>query len=161
MDVGLPAAVVERQRPLPGAPVTVLLVDDEPALLKTTRRMLEQRGFSVVSVDTAEAALELLGSGSFDLLMTDVALRHTRGTELARRARLARPGLRVLYVSGFDEESAGLDAPTAGRDAFLGKPYTARELDDRLRDLLLPASVSWDAIETAASGGVTARDRVR
>jgi CheY-like chemotaxis protein len=158
--MGPSTAGIERQRVVPGAPVTVLLVDDEPALLRTTQRLLEQRGLSVVSVDTAEAALELLSSSrSFDLLMTDVALRRTKGTELAERARRLRPALRVLFVSGFDEDCVNPEGP-GGREAFLAKPYTARELDDRLRDLLLPAAGS-EALEKAASAGVTSRDRVR
>lgn len=159
MGVGVPVPAIERQRALPGVPATVLLVDDEPLLLRSTQRMLEQRGFSVVSVDTADAALELVASGRhFDLLMTDVSLRRTTGTELVRRARLVRPGLRVLYVSGLDEESVGIAG--CRPDAFLGKPFTPRELDDRLRDLLLP-SPAVPPVETAASAGVTSRDRVR
>jgi DNA-binding response OmpR family regulator len=157
----MPAKAVERPRVPTGEPVSVLLVDDEPALLKTTQRMLEQRGFRVTSVDTAEAALELVAARSFDLLMTDVALRRTRGTELARRARLVQPGLRVLYVSGFDESSVELGDSAQCRDAFLAKPYTPRELDDRLRDLLLPTSGQEDPGETASTRGVTARDRLR
>ena len=91
--------------------------------------------------------------------MTDVSLRKTSGVDLARRARSLRPALRVLYVSGFDPESVGLQAGD-GEDAFLAKPYTAQELDDRLRDLLLP-EVGSLPFEKALSAGVTARDRVR
>jgi DNA-binding response OmpR family regulator len=150
---------LERRRLLPGAPVSVLLVEDEPVLLRTTQRLLEHRGFSVVGVDTAEAALDLLSSGrSFDLLMTDVGLRRENGMELARRARLSRPALRVLFVSGSDAASVGLECH-AGPDAFLEKPYTGRELDDRLRDLLLPERAAPS--EKAVSVSVTARDRVR
>jgi DNA-binding response OmpR family regulator len=153
---------IEKRRVVPGAAVSVLLVDDEAVLLKTTRRLLEQRGFSVVGVQTAEAALEHLSSGRpVDLLMTDVGLRQESGMDLARRARVMRPGLRVLYVSGSDAASCGLElCPGTGADAFLEKPYTGRELDDRLRDLLLSgAPVSPE--ETASSAGVTSRDRVR
>jgi DNA-binding response OmpR family regulator len=158
--MGAASGIMEKQRIFQAGHLTVLLVDDEPALLRTTQRMLEQRGFNVVSVDTAEAALHLMATAEpFDLLMTDVLLRRTRGTELARRARLLRPSLRVLYVSGFDEDSAELAGRDA-RDGFLAKPYTARELDDRLRDLL-PPGTAGEAPETAASAGVTSRDRVR
>lgn len=158
-NVGVSAPATARQRALPGLPLTVLLVDDEPALLKTTQRLLEQRGLTVMGVETAEAALELLSARAFDLLMTDVGLRVMRGPELARRARLLRPDLRVLFVSGYDAEEAGIGGPTDG-DGFLGKPFTPRELDDRLRDLLLPRSGALP-LEMAASAGVTARDRVR
>jgi CheY-like chemotaxis protein len=133
------ASGVERQRVLAGVPVTVLVVDDEPVLLRTTRRMLEQRGFSVVCVESADAALEVLRSDRVvDLLITDVGLRQTNGVDLVRRARALHPALRVLYVSGFDAESVGLASGDGRQETFLGKPYTAGELDDRLRDLLLP-----------------------
>jgi CheY-like chemotaxis protein len=159
MDVTTAGPGIEKRRVPIGAPVSVLLVDDERALLKTTQRLLEQRGFSVVAVDTAEAALDLLSSGRpFDLLMTDVGLRRTNGLDLARRARLLQPALRVLYVSGSDAASFGLSCPPGSSpDAFLEKPYTVRELDARLRDLLLPE----EPAEKGLRAGVTSRDRLR
>lgn len=162
MDVTTAGPGIDKRRVPSGAPVWVLLVDDEPALLKTTQRLLEQRGFCVVAVETAQAALDLLSSGrSFDLLMTDVGLRRTTGLDLARQARLMQPALRVLYVSGTDAASFGLNCPPGSSpDAFLEKPYTSRELDDRLRDLLL-FEARRTPLETALRAGVTSRDRVR
>jgi CheY-like chemotaxis protein len=125
-DVATAGPGIEKRRVPSGTPVSVLLVDDEQALLKTTQRLLEQRGFCVVAVDSAEAALDLLSSGrSFDLLMTDVGLRRTTGLDLARQARRMQPALRVLYVSGTDAASFGLECPPGSSpDAFLEKPYT-------------------------------------
>lgn len=140
--VSTPASNNERLRAVQGAPATVLVVDDEPVLLRTTRRLLEQRGFAVVCVESADAAMDVLAGGrAVDLLMTDVSLRRANGLDLVRRARSLRPALRVLYVSGFDRESVGLEAFDR-QDSFLAKPYTPRELDDRLRDLLLPEASS-------------------
>jgi CheY-like chemotaxis protein len=139
MGVRTTASGVERQRAVPGVAATVLVVDDEPVLLRTTRRMLEQRGFSVICVESSDAAMDVIQSDRVvDLLITDVGLRQTNGVDLVRRARALRPTLRVLYVSGFDAESVGLASGDGRQETFLGKPYTARELDDRLRDLFLP-----------------------
>lgn len=163
MDVR-PAPGLERQATSAGAPITVLLVDDEPLLLRTTQKMLEQRGFSVICADSADAAMEVVTSArALDLLMTDITLRRTDGRDLAGRARAVRPDLRVLYVSGFDAETFGFEGPNACdgcTEAFLAKPYTAGELEDRLRDLFLPEG-SFLPLEMAPTTGVTSRDRVR
>jgi CheY-like chemotaxis protein len=133
----------ERERAVPGLKPTVLVVDDEAVLLRTTRRMLEHRGFSVICVESADAAMAVIDSDRvLDLLITDVGLHRTNGMDLVRRARERRPALRVLYVSGYDAESVGLASGDGRQETFLGKPYTARELDDRLRDLMLPEATA-------------------
>jgi DNA-binding response OmpR family regulator len=112
----------------------VLLVDDEPLLLRTTQRLLEYRGFAVLAASDAAGALEILRAGMpIDLLMTDVILRKSAGSELASRARRIRPGLKVLFVSGLDSESLRL---TLGTDPLLEKPFTARDLDMGLAAVL-------------------------
>jgi CheY-like chemotaxis protein len=114
----------------------ILLVDDEALLLKTTRRMLEQRGFRVETAADAAAAIELaLHTPDIRVLLTDLSLPGMDGRELARRLRWTLPELRVLFMSGFDAETSGLDARQAG-DGFLSKPFTARELEDRVSELL-------------------------
>jgi len=135
------------------APV-VLLVDDEPTLLRITQRMLVQRGYTVVTAPDAARALDLLVEGrAFDVMVTDVGLRGVTGTELARRMRGQMPHLRVLFVSGFDAATLGLEGSMGARDAFLCKPYSARELERRLLELL-----SETAANPTESSGVTPRD---
>jgi CheY-like chemotaxis protein len=113
----------------------ILLVDDEELLLKTTRRMLEQRGFRVVTAADAAAAIEIaLHTPDVRVLLTDLSLPGMDGRELARRLRWTLPELRVLFMSGFDAETSGLDVHQAG-DGFLSKPFTARELEDRVSEL--------------------------
>lgn len=112
----------------------ILLVDDEELLLKTTRRMLEQRGFRVVTACNGAAAIELaLKTPDIRVLLTDLSLPGMDGRELARRLRWALPELRVLFMSGFDAETSGLAAGLA--DAFLSKPFTARELEAQVKGL--------------------------
>lgn len=112
----------------------ILLVDDEELLLKTTRRMLEQRGFRVVTAANGTAAIEIaLRTPDLRVLLTDVSLPGMDGCELARRLRWTLPALRVLFMSGFDAETSGLAAGLG--DAFLSKPFTARELEARVSEL--------------------------
>jgi DNA-binding response OmpR family regulator len=119
----------------------VLVVDDEPLLLKGIERSLEARGFEVMTALDAEDALRVSRNVTkLDLLVTDVFLPGTDGVALATLLSEARPGLPVLFISGLD---AGLDAgPVAGRLAaiqrwaFLAKPFRHRELDTCLAELL-------------------------
>jgi CheY-like chemotaxis protein len=104
----------------------VLLVEDDAEVRSVAQRFLAALGCSVTACANGEKALEeLSGPGSFDLLLTDIALgTGMRGTELAEQARQRLPGLPVLLMSGY--ASALLDAPT-GWD-LLRKPYTRAEL---------------------------------
>ena len=139
--------------PSPASAPVVLLVDDEPILLRITQRMLAHRGFTVVAASDAAKALDLLLEGrAFDVMVTDVGLRGMTGTELARRVRRTQPGLRVLFVSGFDAVTLGLEGLMGVRDAFLSKPYSAHELERRLLELL-----SETATAPTESSGVTPR----
>lgn len=115
----------------------VLLVEDEPLLLKTMRRMLEQYGHRVIAAANSQDALTLAArEPEIDLVVTDLALPGMQGSELVKRLRVSRPALRVLYTSGWDPASSGVALANDGSEAFLSKPFTAAELDGRLSDLL-------------------------
>ena len=115
----------------------VLLVEDEPLLLKTMVRMLEQYGHRVLSASTAIEGLAIAArEPTIDLVVTDLALPGMAGNELVKRMRGTRPLLRVLYTSGWDPDSSGVTLADDGSEAFLSKPFTAVELDARLSELL-------------------------
>src|SRR6185295_11189395 len=87
-----PASKIRRQ-----GRETILLVEDQPALRASVRRILEQGGYRVVvASDGFEALKACEGHGAFDLLVTDIALPQMRGTELAQRLLRLQPKLRVL-----------------------------------------------------------------
>jgi CheY-like chemotaxis protein len=116
---------------------TVLLVEDEPLLLKTMFRMLEQYGHRVLAASNADDALKLSASEvMIDLLVTDLALPGMPGAELVGRLRAKLPSLRVLFMSGWDPASSGVSLSNDGTEAFLSKPFSAMELDERLSELL-------------------------
>jgi CheY-like chemotaxis protein len=115
----------------------ILLVEDEPLLLKTMRRMLEQYGHRVLASSSAvEALAHATAERAIDLVVTDLALPGMPGSELVKRLRASRPGLRVLYTSGWDPLSSGVHLATDGSEAFLSKPFTAVELDAILSEML-------------------------
>jgi signal transduction histidine kinase/CheY-like chemotaxis protein len=117
---------------------SILVVEDNEAVGRMTRVMLEREGYRVVLAATGQAALELTGTlaSSFELLVTDVALPDVNGSELYGRMHDRQPGLKVLYMSGYAEElindSRGLPAGTH----FLQKPFSAKTLARKVREAL-------------------------
>jgi two-component system cell cycle sensor histidine kinase/response regulator CckA len=114
---------------------TVLLVDDDASVRAVARRILERFGYRVVEAQTAGDAL-LIGErdGPVDLLLTDVVMPLMDGRELAERMRKQRPGLRVLYMSGYAD---GRITPNSEEGfAFVAKPLTSFELAFSVREVL-------------------------
>ncbi|HXH87654.1 MAG TPA: ATP-binding protein, partial [Gaiellaceae bacterium] len=121
------------QLPLPGAE-TILLVEDEDTIRRLVRDVLGRSGYAVLDAPAGEAALELLRANDVDLLLTDVVMPGMSGPDLARLATAERPGLRVLFTSGYTNEPEELLAePDA---AFIGKPFSPQSLVAKVREVL-------------------------
>ncbi len=126
----------------PPAPAgqTILLVEDEDALLQATRRILSGAGYRVLAAEHGAAALEVAAgyAGQIDLLLTDVVMPGIHGHELATQLRAVRPSLRTLYMSGFAGPvlRAAIDMDAA---ELIEKPFTAPRLLERIGTLLAPA----------------------
>jgi CheY-like chemotaxis protein len=85
-----------------GGSETLLLVEDEPALLRLGKAMLEQAGYTVFSAGTPSEAIRIAeGRDSIDLLVTDVVMPEMNGYDLSARLSLLFPGLPSLFVSGY------------------------------------------------------------
>ena len=105
--------------------LTVLAVDDDALVLMNTVIMLEDLGYKVIEAGSGADALVALGNHEIDLMITDHAMPHMSGTELAEAARLLRPGLPVIIATGFLNLPAGaapLDMPK------LLKPFGLEQL---------------------------------
>lgn len=108
-----------------------LVVEDQPAILRTMNRSLGAAGFTVLEAHSAEEALALVEDleARLDLLVTDVVLPGLSGVKLADRLRDGRPELRVLVCSGYMGEDGASGIPTDdGQTAFLAKPFTGSQL---------------------------------
>ena len=112
-----------------GSEQTILVVDDEPAVLSVAARILRENGYSVLEAANYDQALALAASREFQLLLTDSVMPHTSGATLAQRITQLRPGLPVLYMSGYGPAAAGA-SPGAHEAAsmHLQKPFTAQVL---------------------------------
>ncbi|HEX5678607.1 MAG TPA: PAS domain-containing protein [Alcanivorax sp.] len=142
----LPRADREDERPAapPVSPVrfsnraeTVLLVEDDDAVRDQAARQLQDLGYRVISASDGEAALAMLQEQDVDLLFTDVIMPGgPNGPELARLARQRRPGLPVLYTSGYTENAIVHQGRLDPGVHLLEKPYHRDELARKVRDAL-------------------------
>ena len=112
---------------------TILLAEDDPAVLEITRRVLTEHGYDVIAVSSAEAALDEAQTRSFDLVLTDHTMPGTSGVELADRLAVQRPEAPVIVMSGYVAEVA--DGQGA-HVAWLQKPFGARALLDAVHGAL-------------------------
>jgi len=132
VDEGLSLA----DSPLLAGRETIVVVDDEPALLALAREVLSGNGYTVLCGASGEDALILLRSNSVDLLISDVIMPRMDGYELASKVNVEFPRVKVLIVSGFDDTGRVDDAGTALKAKVLAKPYSSRDLLERVRQLL-------------------------
>jgi CheY-like chemotaxis protein len=114
----------------PGRGRTVLLVEDESAVLFAAARILGGHGYSVMPRGDAADALKVLADPEqvVDLLLTDVVMPTLSGIELARQARLLRPGLPVVYTSGYSEELVVRRGALPAGSRVVQKPFTRHGL---------------------------------
>ncbi|SEI41865.1 PAS domain S-box protein [Frateuria terrea] len=124
--------------PLPvGRQELILLVDDEPAVRQVNAEALRELGYRVLQADGAEAALDMLDTHpEIALLFTDVVMPGTDGRRLATEARRRRPGLKVLFTTGYSPAATRHNGTLEEDAPLLGKPYTLDELGRKLRQVL-------------------------
>jgi PAS domain S-box-containing protein len=122
----------------PAGSGTILLAEDEAALLSVAQRILQNIGYTVLTAPSAEEALDVAGRhpGKIDLLLTDVIMPGESGPTLAARLARQRPGLRVLFMSGYAGDELGVHGVLDPSVELLQKPFTAQELATRVRDAM-------------------------
>ncbi|MFI5231032.1 MAG: response regulator [Gemmatimonadales bacterium] len=118
-----------------GGGESVLLVEDDDAVRRVTSRMLQGLGFSVMTAASPRQALDLARDhiGGIDVLLSDVIMPGINGRELAEAMRKLRPGMKVVFVSGYTDDVALLQQLRAHALFFLQKPFTARALGEMIR----------------------------
>jgi signal transduction histidine kinase len=123
-----------------GAPAaeTVLLVEDDQQVRSLTRAMLTSRGYDVLEAPTPRDALKLIVEQEkhIDLLLTDIVMPGMNGADLARHATASRPGICVLYMSGYTENGIVDRGMLASETPFIQKPFTRAGLERKIREVL-------------------------
>ena len=116
----------------PAAPTrarTVLVVEDSVAVRELTRKFLTRHGYTVLAASSMAEALDLFERhAGVDLLLTDVVMQGGGGPELARELLVRRPGLPVIYMSGYAADAISSDVARAPEGSFLNKPFTSDAL---------------------------------
>ncbi len=116
----------------------VLVVDDEPTIRMLAREALEEMGYTALEAEDGRTALAVLeGDGRIDLLVTDLGLPGgVNGRQVAERGRAARPGLKVLIITGYAETALLGEGRLAAGMEVLPKPFTMDALEGRIRALI-------------------------
>ena len=134
-------------------PVSLLLVDDEPALRRVLRSSLGATGYSVEEACCGEEALGILQRTPRDLVLLDVSMPGIGGIETCRRIRTLRPGAGIVMISVRGGEDDKVRAFESGADDYVTKPFRLRELLARLQSVLRRASAQNAAAPAALAAG--------
>ncbi|MBU1218992.1 PAS domain S-box protein [Myxococcota bacterium] len=121
-----------------GGTETILVVEDEPSILKMTRTMLERKGYSVITAASPGEALEKAQkhSGKIDLLMTDVIMPEMNGRFLAEKISATYPGIRLLFMSGYTASVIAHHGVLEDGVSFIQKPFSMADLMTSVREVL-------------------------
>ncbi len=130
------------QSPTPAAPAphsggTILVVEDSAQLRELFRDVLELHGYKVLDAANGRAALEVAArfEGTIDLLLTDVIMPEMNGRQLADRLTAFRPGIKVMFASGYSADDLVRHGVEAGM-AYMQKPFSPEALAQKVRDVL-------------------------
>jgi CheY-like chemotaxis protein len=117
---------------------TILLVEDEPAILKMTTRMLERQGYKVLAAGSPGDGIRVAGenAGKVHLLLTDVVMPEMNGRDLARKLLSQHPGLKCLFMSGYTADVIAHHGVLDEGVQFIRKPFSTRDLSVKVREAL-------------------------
>jgi two-component system, OmpR family, KDP operon response regulator KdpE len=147
-----------------GRPPRVLVVDDEPQILRALKVVLREAGFEAVPAETGSQALDLAAVRPTEAAIVDLVLPDADGVELTRRLR-EWSEMPILVLSAVGEEEQKVRALEAGADDYITKPFGARELVARLQAALRRAhageeepSITVEGLEVDLSARIVRRE---
>lgn len=123
---------------LPVGSETILLVEDEETVRNFARKILERQGYRVLAMENGSLALSLAENpqATFDLLLTDVIMPKMNGRQLYEKLSRVRPGIRVLYMSGYTENTIAHHGVLEEGTNFIQKPFSFAGLACKVREVL-------------------------
>ena len=137
-DKSDPVPQEEPAAPPPGGRETILLVEDEPAVLNSTAQMIETLGYDVWKAGAPAEALRRVreSKGQIHLLVTDVVMPGMNGRDLAQQIRALHPGLKCLFMSGYTADIIARNGVLDQGVPFIQKPFSRRDLAAKIREVL-------------------------
>lgn len=112
----------------PRHPAKILVIDDEPGIREVLAKMLESRGYQVVTCADGQSALHRFQEEPFDLVVTDLNMRGFSGWDVAREVKVRAPGTPVILVTGHVDQIDIVEARANGIDFLIWKPFEFREV---------------------------------
>ena len=121
-----------------GGSETILLVEDEESVRQLVRETLQAKGYRVLEAENGQSGLTAAAAhnGTIDLVITDVVMPGMSGRELAEKLIETRPQTKVLYLSGYTEDTIVSEGTIESGKAFLQKPFTLQNLSRKVREVL-------------------------
>ncbi len=123
----------------------ILLIEDDPAIVRFLERGLAAHGHRTISADNGEDGLLMAAEEAVELVLLDIMLPQLDGRRVLERIRLRRPDLPVLMLTARDEVHDKVEALDLGADDYLTKPFDLEELLARMRALVRRSDQSWSA----------------
>jgi CheY-like chemotaxis protein len=129
---------LEIRAEMPEGEETILLVEDDISVREVARRVLQRLGYTLLEAQDGQEALRLLAhySGPIDLLLIDLILPRMNGKDLAEKALQFLPGLKILFMSGYTDETITQHVDPTPHVAFLQKPFSPVVLARKVRAVL-------------------------
>lgn len=127
----------------------ILVVDDDPVVGKSFNRVLDGKGYLVVTAHDGPEALNRLAEGEYDLVVTDIRMPGMDGIEVTERVKAKRPWIPVVIVTGYGTEDNETRARAAGVAGFLRKPLAPTDIENSARLALAPAATPAATTEVA------------
>ncbi len=122
---------------VPGKGETILVVEDDESVRKVLPQLLERLGYSVRVAGSVEEGLdEVNSSRHIDLLLSDVVMPQMNGRQFSERVQSIRPGIKVLFMSGYTEEAIGHQGILESGLHFISKPFSEKALSRKIREAL-------------------------
>ncbi|WP_026187509.1 cell cycle histidine kinase CckA [Ensifer sp. BR816] len=133
-----PGAAPTEPTDLTGDSAVVLLVEDEEAVRRGGKRMLETRGYTVHEAGSGVEALDIMDEldGAVDIVVSDVVMPEMDGPTLLRELRKKYPDLKFIFVSGYAEDAFARNLPADAKFGFLPKPFSLKQLAVAVREML-------------------------
>lgn len=133
----------------------VLVVDDDPVVGKSFDRVLSrEKGYVVVTAESAAQALEKMREQEYDVIFTDIRMPGMDGVELAQRVKARRPWTPVVIVTGYGTSANEQDAKAAGVSAFLNKPLSPEMIEESAIHALREPAPAAAVADAAPAPGV-------
>lgn len=111
---------------------SILLIDDDPLILKGTGNDLERKGYQVTTVDSGEKAIALLEKDTVDLVITDLVMAPVNGLGVLEKSKEINPEMMVIILTGFGDMTSAIEALRLGADDYMLKPCLPEEMYFRI-----------------------------